>query len=181
MFQIGFVKQSLYLPTAIFIKMSITLFNRRIAGLASKPWRRINDVFFVILALYLIAYSTWLGTRCPSNNKSIIDTGKDDNYKFCKRYQNIKLALALVIVHVVLGFCLLLTPVVVLWKIKMSQTKKVWLFVIFAIGSISCVGALMIVITQYQLVADVTCRYNSGHDRILRTRKEGFGLGLTCI
>ena len=152
------MKQSFYLPSAILIKMSITIFNRRISGLASKPWRRINDVFFAVLTLYLIAYSTWLGTRCPSGNISLIEAGRVDTYKYCSRYQGLKLALALVIVHVVLGFCLLLTPIVVLWKIQMSRKKKASLFVIFAIGSISCIGALMIVITQYQLVTDPTCR-----------------------
>lgn len=137
--------------------MSIVLFNRRITGLASKFWRRISDGFFGILFLYLIAYSTWLGVRCPSNNKSLIEAGKAKSYKYCNQRQGIKLALALVIIHVVLGFCLLLTPIIVLWKIKMDRVKKMSLFVIFVVGSISCIGALMIIITQYQLVEDPMC------------------------
>lgn len=157
MFQIGFVKQSIYLPATIATQMSIIIFNRRITGLASKPWRRINDVFFTILFLYLVAYSVWLATRCPSNNKSLIASGKAESFKYCDRHAGIKTALGMVIVHVVLEFCLLLTPIVVLWKIKMDRMKKASLFIIFAIGSISCIGALMVIITQYKLVQDSTC------------------------
>lgn len=155
--QIGSINQALYIPAANLIKISIALFNRRITGLASKTWRMINDAFLGILACYMITYTIWIGTRCPNSNISLSELGKKSNPKFCNPHQGLKLSLGLVIIDVVLGFCLLLTPVIVLWKIQMNRIKKVQLFAVFAIGAVSCIGALMIIILQYQIHEDVPC------------------------
>ena len=63
----------------------------------------------------------------------------------------------MVLIDVSFGFCLLATPIVVLWKIRMNRVRKFQLFIVFAVGSVSCIAALMIVITQYQIHDDFTC------------------------
>lgn len=155
--QISNVILQLYLPATMFTQMSIVLFNRRITGLASKPWRRINDGFLVILTIYLIAYATEIGVRCPLHNLSYAQLGKAENPQNCNLFQGLKLTLALAGIQVALHFLLLLTPIIVLWKVNMDRTRKAMLFVIFAIGSVSCISALMLIISQYQIHEDITC------------------------
>lgn len=162
--QASYVAQIIYLPAAILIKMSIVLFNRRITGLASKTWRRINDGFLVLLVVYMIVYSIWIGLRCPINRLGFSQVGKMKNPKFCPRSQGLKLTLGLASIHVGLGFCLLLTPIIVLWKVKMKAIKKVQLFFIFAVGSVSCICALMLVVTQFQVTQDITCTHLRARD-----------------
>lgn len=155
--QLATAKQFIYLPAASLIKISITLFNRRITGLASKKWRLINDAFLVILVLYMITYSIAQAARCSRSNWNLIQLGKAKDAKVCAKHQDIRLSYALVVIHIVLSFCLLTTPIIVLWKVKMARAKKIRPVIVLAFGSVSCVGALMIIVTQYQIRQDNTC------------------------
>lgn len=107
----------------------------------------------------MIAYMVWIGVRCPNLNLTLLQVGQAKNFKYCNPHIGLKIGLGMVVIDVCLGFCLLATPVVVLWKIRMSRIRKFRLFIVFAVGTISCVAALMIVITQYQIHDDFTCTY----------------------
>ena len=155
--QYGMISALLYLPGACLIKISITLFNRRITGLASRTWRWINDAFLGILVCYMIIYTIWLGTRCKANNYALVRLGQATDPPRCNVLQGVHLSLGLGVTHVILDFCLLCTPIIVLWKVQMDRSKKIRPFIVFAVGSVSCVGAMMIPITQYQIHADATC------------------------
>lgn len=157
--QLAFVDKIIYLPAAILIKMSIVLFNRRITGLASKTWRRINDGFLFILMSYMIAFSIWIAARCSNLNLTLFQVGQAKNFKYCNPYLGLKIGLGMVAIHVSLGFCLLATPIIVLWKVRMDRIKKIQLFIVFAVGSVSCIAALMIIVAQYQIHEDLTCTY----------------------
>ena len=80
--QLTFVNTILYLPSATLIKMSIVLFNRRITGLTSKVWRRINDGFLFILMSYMIAYMVWIGVRCPNLNLTLLQVRQAKRFTF---------------------------------------------------------------------------------------------------
>ncbi|KAL8790584.1 MAG: hypothetical protein Q9195_006264 [Heterodermia aff. obscurata] len=64
--------------------------------------------------------------------------------------------IALSIVHIAFDFVLLSVPLIVLWKIKMSATKKLRVSFLFSIGAISCIGSVMRQIAQYRVFADTT-------------------------
>lgn len=155
--QLAVVKTLLYLPTNCMIQISITLFNRRITGLASRVWRVINDVFLGVLACYMVTYTVALATRCRSSNYSVSQLGQMSQTTKCSRKLPKRLVFALIVMQVVLGFCLLVTPIIVLWKVRMDRARKMGPVIIFAIGAIPCVAALMIVITQYQITKDFSC------------------------
>lgn len=146
-----------YVPAVCLVKIFITLFNRRITGLTSRIWRNINGVLFCIIVFYMIGYELYLALRCPGRRQSPLQIGKRELDVSCPVYQSKRLSLFAGSFQVILDFCLLSTPIIVLWKIKMSWSKKVRPLIIFLLGSISCLGALMIPITQYQSIIDPSC------------------------
>lgn len=63
-----------------------------------------------------------------------------------------------IIAHVVFDFCLLSVPLIILFKIKTTTSKKIRLAFLFSIGSISCVGSAMRLKTKVDSNPDRTCK-----------------------
>ena len=61
--------------------------------------------------------------------------------------------------HIVMDFCLLAVPLVVLWKVQVPQAIKTRLYILFSIGALCCFAAIMRQVSQAQLKVDPTCKW----------------------
>ncbi|KAL2039382.1 hypothetical protein N7G274_008050 [Stereocaulon virgatum] len=128
-----------FLSTGL-VKISISLFNRRLTGLTSKRWMIAHNVFLVILVAYMIyVLFVNLFVCIPFDHFSIIEAGKFARPAKCSKTSQLNIALSSI--HVILDYALLSVPIIILYQIQMSTTKKVRLGLFFCIGALSCIGA----------------------------------------
>jgi hypothetical protein len=57
-----------------------------------------------------------------------------------------------------MDFVLLLTPIVVLWKVRLNKGTKIRLFIVFSMGSLSCVASVLRELAQKSISKDITCK-----------------------
>lgn len=139
------------------IKMSITIFNMRITGLTSRNWMIAHWTFFFLLVCYTLAAFFVNVFQCnpPIAEYDLIAVGKLQNPPRCAN--NNTFGIPLSIIHVAMDFCLLMVPIIVLWKIQMHWSTKIRLYFVFSIGAMSCIGSVMRQIAQGRLASDATC------------------------
>ena len=140
------------------IKISITLFNRRLTGLTSERWMMAHYTFLFLLVCYIIiSLCTNLFGCSPAVSLYNLEAiGKVQ--KPIKCFDPNTLGIALSTVHVVFDFALLSVPMIVLYKIKMSLEKKIRLGFLFSVGTMSCVGSALRQHYQVQKSADFMCK-----------------------
>lgn len=156
----GSVASQLYYAGVGLIQMSITLFLRRIAHQAFLPWRIFCDVLVASLTVYVLyaLFSTSLFCTPIKAGWSMFVRGELDEPATCiDTYNNAK---ALSIIHLVQGAILLASPVIMLWKVRMSLSKKIRLFAFWFIGGLAVLGALLAFCLQ-NLSTDYTWSYTS--------------------
>ncbi|KAF2997466.1 hypothetical protein E8E14_002632 [Neopestalotiopsis sp. 37M] len=135
--------QLIFFITVGLIKVSITLFVRRLADGASKAWRIFADVFLGTLIVYIaMALFWWVFSCSPPRARwdkwyagSLTEPAHCGNLLIQSR--------TLSIIHVVQGFILLMSPVVILWHIRINLAKKIRLFTIWLVGALSVLGGLL--------------------------------------
>ncbi|KAF2087649.1 hypothetical protein K490DRAFT_73584 [Saccharata proteae CBS 121410] len=156
---LGVVCKILFFVSVGIIKISITLFNRRLTAMTSGYWRIANDIFLGLLVAYTFLALFWTCFQCqpPAAKWNKIYAGKLKQPAVCYSTENISNVLS--IIHVIMDFCLLTTPVIILWKIKMPWTTKLRLYAIFSMGAISCIGSVMRQLAQNELNPDVLWSY----------------------
>lgn len=71
------------------------------------------------------------------------------------------LANSLSVIHVVMDFILLATPMVILWKVQLSKAKKIRLYVVFSVGALSCVASIIRQLAQKHINMDITYGYTT--------------------
>lgn len=157
---LGNVCITIYYVSTGLIKVSITLFLRRIAHQASKSWKIFCDIFLATLAIYLLwaLFSTTL--RCTPINAALdIEVwGRLEEVPSCLSISPIQKSLS--IIHVAQGMVLLCCPIVMLWNIRMGLGKKIRLFTIWAVGGLTVMGGLLfLLLARFDL--DVTWGYTS--------------------
>ena len=137
--QFATVKQILFFVSAGLIKISISLFNRRLTGLSSQKWMYAHNVFlFLVISYTIIAiFATSLQCTPYGTQFSLIRIGQVS----VKCIDGKRLLDSLLIIHVVFDFALLSVPLLVLYKIRMNVSRKIRLAFLFSVGSISCVGS----------------------------------------
>lgn len=147
----------IFLTASTCIKLSLTLFIRRLIGLSSRFWIWVNNVFLALLCVYLVVFLFWDSFRCvpATANFSLITAGKLDQPLRCI---SINPGSAFrVYSQFAFDFCLLCTPAIILWKVQMSVAKKLRIFATFSIGGVSCIGSVMTLVAQDHLdTTDVT-------------------------
>lgn len=156
----GSVASMLYYATVGLVQMSITLFLRRIAHQAFLPWKIFCDVLAGSLAVYVlyVLFSTSIFCSPVQAGWSMFVRGKLDTPATCiDIYKNAK---ALSIIHLIQGAILLASPVIMLWKVRMSLSKKIRLFTFWFIGGLAVLGALLDFCLQ-TLSTDYTWGYTS--------------------
>lgn len=139
------------------IKMSIVMFNMRLTALTSRKWKYANWTFFGLLVAYaiIVVFTNMFQCNPPRANWDSIAAGKLDRPAKC--IPELALVGPLSVMHIVMDFCLLTVPVIVLWKLQMSWKHKVRLFIVFAFGAISCIGSVMRQVVQNSLTTDPLC------------------------
>ncbi|POS77820.1 hypothetical protein DHEL01_v203795 [Diaporthe helianthi] len=139
----GRVCQILFYIAVGMIKISITLFIRRIVDCMSRFWTIITDLFLALLVAYVLLAIFWQVLLCspPRASWDRWYAGSLDAPASC--LDNTLSVRSLRIAHLVLGVLLLLTPVVILWNVRMRWQKKARLFLIWATGALSVIGGLL--------------------------------------
>lgn len=125
--------------------------------MASRIWRILNDVFLFLLTVYTLLALFWTCFQCspPPAMWNKIYSGKLSTPPTCWSTPTISNVLS--VIHVVMDFCLLMTPIIVLWKVKLPTSTKIRLYLVFSTGAVSCVGSVLRQLAQQKINLDVTC------------------------
>jgi hypothetical protein len=139
------------------VKMSITMFNMRLTGLTSPRWKIAHWTFFSLLVAYTLTALFMNVFQCnpPKANFDSIATGKLSSAPKCITEN--QLGSTLSSMHVVMDFCLLAVPIIVLWKIQMDWLLKAQFFFVFGVGAMSCIGSVLRQVAQAKLKKDPLC------------------------
>lgn len=133
---------------------------RRIADRASRAWTIVADVFIATVAAYTIA-AMFSNIFICSPPRAAWDMAYGGQIPapgvVCKNA--ILSTKILSTVHVVQGALLLLTPIVILWKVKMDTWKKCRLFFIWAAGGFAVIGGLLQHLTVVIVTDDIFWQY----------------------
>ena len=142
-----------------FIKLSIVCFNMRLTGISSKRWMYAHWTFFGILIIYILCAILLVTFACSPATAGFntIAEGKLDKPPKCLSQSAQGNPLS--VWHVVLDFCLLAVPVLVLWRVQLPWVTKIRLFFLFSLGAICCFASVMRQISQARLKKDVTCEF----------------------
>lgn len=156
----GTAATMLYYITVSLIKISITLFIRRIAHQAFLPWKIFCDIFLASLVLYVVYVIFSSSIHCspvPAGWSLEFRGQLKENATCIDTYRN---AQALSIIHLIQGMILLSSPIIMLWKVRMSLSKKIRLFSFWIVGGLAVLGALLDFLLQ-TLSSDYTWSYTS--------------------
>lgn len=140
--------------------MSITIFNLRLTSLTGRKWNIANWTFFAILVAYTLTAIFLFMFQCdpPLANFDLLVAGKLD--KPAKCISNSLIGAGLSIVHVIMDFCLLTVPLIVVWKVQMHWTTKIRLYFVFSVGAMSCIGSVLRQLAQANIGLDPTCMFS---------------------
>ncbi|KAL4728080.1 hypothetical protein ACLX1H_004801 [Fusarium chlamydosporum] len=125
------------------IKVSITLFVRRLADRASKRWKIFSDIFLATVVIYILIAIFWTVFSCRP-----LGTAWDKRYAGSLEeapvcvdsvFQNKFLSS----MHVAQSIVLLLAPIIILWYVKINKAKKARLFFIWLVGGTTVLGGLL--------------------------------------
>ncbi|KAH6646364.1 hypothetical protein BKA67DRAFT_696228 [Truncatella angustata] len=139
----GVIDKPIFYVTVGLVKISLTLFIRRLADRSHKAWRWFCDFFLVTLVLYIAAAIFWeLFTCNPASAQwDKLYAGSLDTAAVC--LPTLTQGKVLNITHVVQGVILLCSPMVILWTVRMDRHKKTRLFVMWGVGLIAVLCGLM--------------------------------------
>jgi hypothetical protein len=139
----GRVCQIIFYIAVGLIKISITLFIRRIVDCISRFWTVVTDLFLAVEVAYVLLAIFWQVLLCrpPRASWDRWYAGSLDSPASC--LDNTLSVRTLRVAHLVLGVLLLMTPVVILWSVRMRWQKKARLFLIWAAGALSVIGGLL--------------------------------------
>lgn len=140
------------------VKVSICLFNRRLTSMTSNKWLLFNNVFLVLLAIYILVSLFWNIFLCNPvwGGWDAIRLGREGVVAKC--FPVGKMGTIMSTIHVVMDFGLLAVPLIVLWKVKMGWRTRGRLYIVFAVGGVSMIGSIMRQIEQTKLSSDVLCK-----------------------
>ncbi|KAK0609383.1 hypothetical protein DIS24_g12324 [Lasiodiplodia hormozganensis] len=156
---LGVVCKILFFTSVGLIKLSITLFNRRLTSMTSPVWRYLNDFFLFLLTAYTLLALFWTCFQCnpPAAMWDKVYSGKLVTTPTC--WSTAVISNVLSIIHVVMDFCLLMTPIIILWKIKLPIKTKIRLYLVFSTGAVSAIGSVLRQLAQEKISLDVTWGY----------------------
>ncbi len=133
----------LFYCTVGMIKVSITLFNRRLTGLTSRRWSIAHYTFLSLLLAYIVVSVFLQIFKCnpPAKQYSMITFGQVRGPITCMNRHTVGITLSAL--HVAFDFALLAVPLIVLYHVQLSWSKKLRLGLLFSIGSVSCIASVM--------------------------------------
>lgn len=141
----GTVSQLTYYVSVGLIKISITLFIRRLIDKSHARWKALTaDIFLATLIVYILLAIFWSVFSCadhPTASFSIRYAGTLASPAICGNVY--ARAWTMSVIHVVQQVVLLASPIVILWTVRMDLFKKVRLFTIWIAGALSVLGGLL--------------------------------------
>lgn len=141
----GTVSQLTYYISVGLIKISITLFIRRLINKSHARWKALTaDMFLATLVVYILLAIFWSVFSCTNQPKasfSIRYAGTLATPAICGNV--FARAWTMSVIHVVQQVVLLASPIVILWTVRMDVYKKARLFFIWIAGAISVLGGLL--------------------------------------
>ncbi|KAG8162583.1 hypothetical protein KVR01_008348 [Diaporthe batatas] len=141
----GTVSQLTYYVSVGLIKVSITLFIRRLVDKSHSRWKVLTaDIFLATLIAYILLAVFWSVFSCtdrPAASFSARYAGTLATPATCGNVY--ARAWTMSVIHVVQQVVLLSSPVVILWTVRMDAYKKARLFTIWIAGAISVLGGLL--------------------------------------
>ncbi|KAI4189306.1 MAG: hypothetical protein LQ348_003815 [Seirophora lacunosa] len=144
-----------------FVKLSITSFNMRLTGLSSRKWMYAHWTFFGILTAFLICSVFVLAFQCIPvvGAWDTIATAHLEEPPRCRAGSDVSQPLS--ILHILLDFCLLAVPLLVLWRIQLARNTRIRMYILFSIGALCCFAAVMREVSQEQLKLDFTFNFTA--------------------
>ncbi|TID20020.1 hypothetical protein E6O75_ATG07480 [Venturia nashicola] len=139
----GVLDKIVFYATVALIKTSLALFIRRLTTGISKKWRRFCDFFLLTLALYLVSATIWFLFTCDPLRAQwdLLYRGQLEETPSC--IDGLLWGRIYNVAHVVQGVVLLLSPMVILWKVRIEIKKKIRLFFIWGCGLLAVLCGLM--------------------------------------
>lgn len=121
-------------------------------------WRWFCDFFLFTLALYILAAIFWFCFSCdpPRAQWDRLYSGQLETPATC--IDTTMWGIIFNVTHVVQGAILLLSPIVILWKVTMEIKKKIRLFVIWGCGLLAVLFGLMRML-RANFTADIMWSY----------------------
>ncbi|KAL8742698.1 MAG: hypothetical protein Q9190_004866 [Brigantiaea leucoxantha] len=152
------IGQTFYYPVLAVIKISITLFNRRLTGLTSRNWMIFHNVFLALCVIFGVSSIFVNIFQCrpalPNFDLAILG-GWDLDQQQCIHDSN-NIVVAFSAIHSAMDFVLLAIPIYILFQMQMSPGKKIRLAFLFSVGFVSCLGSIMRQIVQKAKHPDIT-------------------------
>lgn len=139
----GRICQILFYIAVGLIKISITLFIRRIVYLASSFWTMVANVLLAIEVAYVLMAIFWQVFLCRPSRASWDRWYAGSLAQPASCWTSMPSLRTLRVAHLVLGVLLLMAPVAILWSVQMGWRKKARLFLIWAAGALSVFGGLL--------------------------------------
>ena len=148
--------QIFYYTAIALIKISITLFNKRLTGISSKKWQIAHNIFLLILVtLLLTAWGlNFLGCRPVGISLNLKKLHLHPNTTCPDSLKKLK---ALLISHILTDIALLCVPLIVVYRLQMSTFGKLRLMVVFGLGALATVASIMRLVTAHRKLPDRTC------------------------
>lgn len=141
----GTVSQLTYYVSVGLVKISITLFIRRLVDKSHARWKVLTaDIFLATLIAYILLAIFWSVFSCtdrPAASFSIRYAGTLATPATCGNFY--ARAWTMSVIHVVQQVVLLSSPILILWTVRMDTYKKARLFTIWVAGAISVLGGLL--------------------------------------
>ncbi|EGY21067.1 uncharacterized protein VDAG_02591 [Verticillium dahliae VdLs.17] len=133
----------LFFVTVGLIKISITLFVRRLTDRASVFWRLAADVFLGSLVVYVLAALFWNSFFClpPRAWFSRQYAGSLARPPRCS--DDVTNARVFSIIHTIQSFLLLGAPIIIMWHVRIDASKKRRLFAIWICGAVTVLGGVL--------------------------------------
>ena len=148
--------QVFYYIAIAMIKISITLFNKRLTGISSRKWQMAHNVFLLVLVTLLL-------TALGLNTLGCRPVGINFNLKKLHAHPDfscppgLKVARALLISHILTDCALLCVPLIVVYRLQMSTLGKLRLTMVFGLGALATVATIMRLVTAHRSLPDRTC------------------------
>lgn len=150
--------QIVFFIAAGIVKMSITAFNMRLANMGSRRWMYAHWTFFVLLSCYIIiAFFLNVFTCVPAiTSFDAVAAGKLGDGFTCMPISELNTILR--VFNITMDFCLLLVPLMVLWRVRIPWPKKTRLALLCGVGALACIGSVMSLVSKSRLKSDTNCK-----------------------
>lgn len=159
--QLASVSQIDFFVCVGLVKMSIMAFNMRLTSMCSRAYRITNLSFMIVCGLYTIAAFSVNIFRCypVGAGFDLLEVAQSGSTPACIDVATMNTFLR--VINIVTDYCLLAIPISVIWKVRISRSKKLKLCVALGFGSLACVGSVMTLVSKFNLKNDVLC--NKAH------------------